>query len=190
MDTTASFPVDKSGRKVNLTTYLHLMSISEKNAAVSMFHHVISRHTCAQEQMYPQILGQGTENDRFPKSVQANPKQNLHHHLPPPPLRHFANAKWKLILGIGWTRNQQKNHRLFWFRTVNSEIRGVQYFYILRVRKNMRKATIIFVNYVCPSVRLYICLSARKYSFPNGRVFMKFGIWGFNENMSTRFKFH
>ena len=85
MDTTASFPVDKSGRKVNLTTYLHLMSISETNAAVPMFHHVISRHTCAQEQMYPQILGQGTENDRFPKSVQANPKQNLHHPLPPPP---------------------------------------------------------------------------------------------------------
>jgi len=46
----------------------------------------------------------------------------------------------------------------------------------------LRKATISFVM----SVRL----SARNSSVPTGRIFMKFDIWVFSENLSRKFKFH
>jgi len=45
-----------------------------------------------------------------------------------------------------------------------------------------RKANISFVM----SVRLTV----RKKSVPPGRIFMKFYIWAFFENLSTKFKFH
>ena len=46
----------------------------------------------------------------------------------------------------------------------------------------LRKATISFVMSVRPS--------AWNDSAPTGRIFMKFDIWGFFENLSWKFKFH
>jgi hypothetical protein len=62
-----------------------------------------------------------------------------------------------------------------------------------KIRKNIaylgafakfRKSTKLRV--VCPSVRP----SARNNSAPSGRIFMKFDIWVFFENLSRKFKFH
>jgi hypothetical protein len=51
----------------------------------------------------------------------------------------------------------------------------------------LRKATIIFVRFVCLSV----CLSAWLYSLPIERISMKFDILVFSfENLSRKFKFH
>jgi len=49
----------------------------------------------------------------------------------------------------------------------------------------LRKATISFVVFVWPSVPP----SAWNNSSPTGWIFMKFGIWGFIENISSKFKF-
>jgi hypothetical protein len=46
----------------------------------------------------------------------------------------------------------------------------------------LRKATINFV--------VSIRLSAWNNSVPNGRIFMKFDIWAFLENVSRKFKLH
>jgi hypothetical protein len=54
----------------------------------------------------------------------------------------------------------------------------------------LRKATISFVM----SVRLSVCspvhLSAWDNPAPTGRIFMKFDVWVFFENLSRSFKFH
>jgi len=50
----------------------------------------------------------------------------------------------------------------------------------------LRKATIIFVMSVCPSVRL----SAWNNSAPTGRIFIKFYIWVFLEKLLRKSKFH
>jgi hypothetical protein len=56
---------------------------------------------------------------------------------------------------------------------------------ILDAFAKLRKATVIFVMSVCLSV----CLSARN-SAPTGRMFMKFDIAVFLENLSEKFKLH
>jgi len=43
---------------------------------------------------------------------------------------------------------------------------------------------------ICPSVPPSACLSAWKNSVFTGRIFMKFYIWTFFENLSRWFKFH
>ena len=48
----------------------------------------------------------------------------------------------------------------------------------------LRRGTISFIMSVCLSVRP----SARNNSAPTGRIFMKFDIWGFFENLSRKFK--
>ena len=50
----------------------------------------------------------------------------------------------------------------------------------------LRKATINFVRSVCLSV----CLSAWNSSAPTWRIFTKFDIWVFFENLSRKFNFH
>jgi hypothetical protein len=50
----------------------------------------------------------------------------------------------------------------------------------------LRIAAISFVMSVRPSV----CLSAWNNSVPTGRIFIKFDIWAFSENLSIKFKFH
>jgi hypothetical protein len=50
----------------------------------------------------------------------------------------------------------------------------------------LRKATVSFVTSFCPS----ICLSAWNNTAPSGRIFMKFYIWAFVENLSRKFNFH
>jgi hypothetical protein len=61
----------------------------------------------------------------------------------------------------------------------------------------LRKATVSLVMSVYLSVCLSTCLSVRPSvrmeklnSPPNGRIFMKFNIWVFFENLSKKFKFH
>jgi len=44
----------------------------------------------------------------------------------------------------------------------------------------------VFLSIFCPSVRP----SARNNSAPTGRIFMKFYIWTFFENLSRKFKVH
>ena len=58
-------------------------------------------------------------------------------------------------------------------------------FFLFALAK-LRKATIRFVVSVCPSVRP----SAWNNSAPTGRIFMKFDIWIFFENLSKKFNFH
>jgi hypothetical protein len=60
--------------------------------------------------------------------------------------------------------------------------KSLQYCEFLSAFAKLRKATISFVM----SVRL----SAWENSAPIGRIFMKFDIWGFFENMSRKFKHH
>ena len=48
----------------------------------------------------------------------------------------------------------------------------------------LRKGTISYVEFVCPSV----LTSARNNSAPTGRIFMKFDIWAFFENLSNKFE--
>jgi len=40
------------------------------------------------------------------------------------------------------------------------------------------------------SVHLPVCLRPRENSAPTGRIFVKFCIWTFSENLSREFKFH
>ena len=47
-----------------------------------------------------------------------------------------------------------------------------------------------YLHYVCPSVRPSVRLSTWNNSALTGRIFMKFDIWVFFENMSGKFKFH
>ena len=50
----------------------------------------------------------------------------------------------------------------------------------------LQKTIIGFVMFVCPSVRV----TARNNMAPTGRIFMKFDMWKFSENLSRQFKFH
>ena len=52
--------------------------------------------------------------------------------------------------------------------------------------EKLRRATICFVKHVSPPVRL----PAWNTSAPTGRIFMKFDIWRFPENLSKKFTFH
>ena len=54
----------------------------------------------------------------------------------------------------------------------------------------LRKATISFVMYVCLPVRPSVRPSWWNRSAPTGRIFIKFDIWLFFENLSGKFKFH
>ena len=56
---------------------------------------------------------------------------------------------------------------------------------VLGAPPKLRKATICFVMSICPSVRPY----AWNNSAPTGQIFMKFDIWVFSENLSTKLKF-
>jgi len=53
-----------------------------------------------------------------------------------------------------------------------------------------KKANISFVMFVCPSVRPSIRLPAWNNSAPIWRIFKKFDIWVFFENLLGTFKFH
>ena len=57
----------------------------------------------------------------------------------------------------------------------------------LRVFAKLRKANISSVISVCPSISLPVALSAWNNSAPTRWIFMKFGIWGFFENLSRKF---
>jgi hypothetical protein len=46
-----------------------------------------------------------------------------------------------------------------------------------------------WLYHVCPFVRLSLCPSARNNSASTGRIFIKFGIWGFFENLSRKCNF-
>ena len=56
--------------------------------------------------------------------------------------------------------------------------------------QNCKKATISFAMSVCPSVHLSTRLSAWNNSASTRRIFVKFDIWGFFENLSRKFNFH
>jgi hypothetical protein len=60
----------------------------------------------------------------------------------------------------------------------------VEVFLILGALAKLRKATITFL-----SICLYVRPSAGNDSVPNGRIFMKFDIWVFFENLPRKFKF-
>ena len=57
------------------------------------------------------------------------------------------------------------------------------------VLAKVRKATVIFVMYVRPSVRLSFLPSVWSNSAPTGQIFMKFGILVFSENLSRKFMY-
>jgi hypothetical protein len=50
--------------------------------------------------------------------------------------------------------------------------------------EKLRKATISFVMFLCPSVLM------KKNSVSDGRIFIKFGIWIYFENLSRKVKFN
>jgi len=60
--------------------------------------------------------------------------------------------------------------------------------YVVVAFAKLRKATISFVMSVCLSVRPSVRME--HLSSPTGRIFMKFKIQGFFENLSRKFKFH
>jgi hypothetical protein len=62
----------------------------------------------------------------------------------------------------------------------------VYHHWIIRAFAKFGKATITFVMYVCPPA----CPTTWNNSAPTGRIFMKFDIWVFFENMSKKYKFH
>jgi len=61
----------------------------------------------------------------------------------------------------------------------------VEVLILLGAFTKLRKATISFFT----PVRLYVRPSARNDSVPTGRIFMKFDIWVFFENLPRKFKF-
>ena len=46
------------------------------------------------------------------------------------------------------------------------------------------------VRQIAESFVMYVRMSAWNDSAPTGRMFMKFDIWGFFENLACKFKFH
>jgi hypothetical protein len=87
-----------------------------------------------------------------------------------------------------------EDDRTKWNLNVNTETIYLQWisetlircnYNVLRAFTKLRKATISFVMSDCPSV----CLGENN-SAPTGRIFMKFHIWVFFENLSTKSKFH
>ena len=55
--------------------------------------------------------------------------------------------------------------------------------------QNSEKSLLASVTFLCPASCLSACPSAWNNSAPNERIFMKFDIWVFGENLSRKFKF-
>jgi hypothetical protein len=75
-----------------------------------------------------------------------------------------------------FSENCQNNIKAMWGHKVE----------FLGAIAKLRKVTVNFVTPACPSVRL----PAWNNSAPNGRIFMKFDIRVFLENLLRKFKFH
>jgi len=61
---------------------------------------------------------------------------------------------------------------------------------VRKIAKSDRYLRHVCLSYVCPSVRPSVRPSAWNNSALTGRIFMKFDVWVFFENLWRKFKFH